>query len=208
MTETLKERIKYIRIYFKFKSRNDMAETLGIESLRLQNLEVGRAKTLLIEEAILFKTVLKINPWWVMSGQGTMLLSDESELETLYTNTEYKIKVISPDELEKKYFCLDKACLSEFEEHSSQLRALKILGDGMSPSLNEGDYVIVNANKKLGTNGIYAYLNEEKFEINRIAVRTGQTIEISYDNPAYKSYSVHKNDIDILGKVILVIARR
>lgn len=185
-----------------------MGETLGIDALRLQNLEVGRAKTLLIEEAILFKTVLKINPWWIMSGQGTMLLSDENELETLYTNAEYKIKIISSDQLEKKYFCLDKACLPEFNDHSSQLRAIKILGDGMSPSLNEGDYVVVNANKKLGTNGIYAYLVEEKFEINRIAVRTGQSVEISYDNPAYKSYSVHKNDIDILGKVILVVSRR
>ncbi len=81
-----------------------MGETLGIDALRLQNLEVGRAKTLLIEEAILFKTVLKINPWWIMSGQGRMLLSDENELETLYTNAEYKIKIISSDQLEKKYF--------------------------------------------------------------------------------------------------------
>ena len=76
MSQTLRERIQYVRKHFKFKSRNDMSVALGIDALRLQNLENGRSKNLLINEALLFKTILKVNPWWLMSGQGCMMLAE------------------------------------------------------------------------------------------------------------------------------------
>lgn len=82
MPSDLKERLEYVRKTFKFKSRNEMASTLGIENLRMQNLENGRSKHLFVEEAMLFQAVLKINPWWIMSGHGNMLLSDDKKMKS------------------------------------------------------------------------------------------------------------------------------
>ena len=207
MPTELKKRIEYVRKHFKFKSRNEMAATLGIDNLRMQNLENGRCKNLLIEEALLFKTVLKINPWWMMSGQEQMMLASEKKIETLYTDGELKIKLISPVE-GKTHVCLDTAFMPEHTITASHLRALRMHGDSMNPTLNDGDYAIVHLESELINSGIYVLLIDSQFSINRIALRVDHSIEISYDNPSYKSYCVNKNDIKIYGKVILTLSNK
>jgi len=207
VSQTLRERIQYVRKHFKFKSRNDMSVALGIDALRLQNLENGRSKNLLINEALLFKTILKVNPWWLMSGQGCMMLAEENKIETLYTESEFKIKLLGGTQ-EKSHISLDKLLLPDFKGTAQELCAMRILDDSMSPSFNEGDYAIIGASTTIDTAGVYLFLIGEKFALNRVAIRADRMLEISYDNASYKSYCANQNDIEILGKVILGISHK
>lgn len=207
MPSDLKERLQYVRKTFKFKSRNEMASTLGIENLRMQNLENGRSKHLFVEEAMLFQAVLKINPWWIMSGHGNMLLSDDKKNEILYTEAETKIKLLFPVD-GRTHIVVDKLLLSGVNSTPAELRAMTITDDSMSPSFNIGDFALIDTSKKLSLSGLYAILIGDKFAINRISVRADNQVEISYDNPSYKPYCTNKDDIDILGKIILSVSRK
>jgi len=207
LTSTLQERLQTIQNYFKFKSKNEMADTLGIDRTRMTNFANNRCKNLQVDETIRFKTILKIDPWWLISGEGKMLLSETKTVETVYTENEFKVKLVYPSE-GKEYITVDKALLPDFVKNASNLRMLKIKGDSMSPTINDGDMAFIYIGETIKNSGLYASIHGDNAVITRITLMTDNLVQISYDNPSYPSHSVNKNNLEILGKVVLLVTHK
>jgi phage repressor protein C with HTH and peptisase S24 domain len=82
---------------------------------------------------------------------------------------------------------------------------IRIQGDSMSPTLLDGDVVLVNHNIQAvgAAGGIYAITFQDEIIIKRInkVFPTGQ-LKIQSDNPSYESFIVDPAQIIINGKVI------
>ena len=197
------DRIKLIRKHFDF-TQSELAMHLGLDPQRMQNLESGRVKNLSAEETCLFEIKLKVSGWWVFTGIGEMLLSSDSNVQTLYTNNEHLIKII-PGSQEQKMLCVDTDFFRNNKTSYSMLRAIKMIGDSMQPTLQNGDWLIVDTSKIASINGLYVVMINEEFFIHRLTFLHDGTIELSSDNLAYKSQTINKETIQIIGIATLII---
>lgn len=84
----------------------------------------------------------------------------------------------------------------------NQLRALKIQGDSMSPSLDNSDIVIIDISDTHFIDGeIYAIIYNGVFGIKKLQ-QTEKGISIINVNPLYSSMCVKNEDIQILGRKV------
>lgn len=94
-------------------------------------------------------------------------------------------------------------------------RSLNIIGatgDSMSPTLEEGDTVIVDTSvKTLYTDAMFAFTIDNDMYIKRMQ-RVGLGIQIISDNPRYSPYMIDPRELgesfQILGKVVATIQVR
>lgn len=201
---TLGDRIKAVRARFGFLTQQKLSEELGIDSQRIQNLESGRVKHLDVDEGARFESILKVNPWWLFSGKGMMLLSEENAVSTLYLENELQIKLL-PGTTEKSCACLDKFFLPNLTTAAHNLRAIRMIGDSMVPTLNNGDCIIIDTSTKAAIDGLYVIMVEEEFSIKRLSFTLDGSIEMISDNTAYKTRTCKRDAIEIIGMAILII---
>ena len=88
-------------------------------------------------------------------------------------------------------------------------RALNIIGvsgDSMSPTLEDGDFVILDTSvNSVYTDSIFAFIFSDELFIKRIQ-RVGKSLNIISDNHLYQTYTLSPPDIEsgfkILGRVV------
>lgn len=201
----LKDRIRQVRLYFNIKNQKELAELLDVQAQKIADLESGRVSNIKVEEAIKFEVILKVNPWWLMSGQGEMLIKNSKIIQAQYAEKQICVKLLLPTLNNQIDIILDQTFLSNYIKSSSVLRALQIIGDSMSPTLNNGDFAIIDITKNAPLDGLYAIMQEEEIFIKRLNFLLDDTVQIMSDNPIYKTKTYPKNSINILGLVILQI---
>jgi phage repressor protein C with HTH and peptisase S24 domain len=86
------------------------------------------------------------------------------------------------------------------------LSIIKVEGDSMFPTLNDGDDIMVDrssVNRQV-SDGIYVLRRDDTLMVKRITVNpTKGSFDVSSDNPAYASWAdCSPRDIDILGRVV------
>ena len=86
------------------------------------------------------------------------------------------------------------------------LSIIRVKGDSMSPTLSDGDDIMVDlsaARQKL-TDGIYVLRRDDALLVKRIALHpVRNTLTIASDNPAYASWTdCDPDNVDILGRVV------
>jgi len=85
------------------------------------------------------------------------------------------------------------------------LSILTVLGDSMTPTLADGDSILVDSREKiLRREGIYVIRNDDTLSVKRISVNpTSGLLAIKSDNPFYETWPDCKpEDIDIIGRVV------
>lgn len=90
------------------------------------------------------------------------------------------------------------------------VRAIEVDGDSMRPTLNEGDFVIIEENSVFSGEGIYVLQYDGVLLVKRLQPDL-DGIEILSDNPNYKTRKFNPSDdqspFHIVGKVILKVQR-
>jgi len=82
---------------------------------------------------------------------------------------------------------------------------IRVLGDSMSPTLLDGDVVLINHNVNTVTvnGGIYAIVLGDEILIKRIEkLIPANQLKVRGDNPNYESFVVDLSQIIINGKVL------
>ena len=116
--------------------------------------------------------------------------------------TNYEIEVLDYIQIPKTFFKTPK--------NPKDLNIIQVSGDSMSPTLNDGDYIVVDTKKKGIIDGIYALnINGEVF-VKRLQFNLDGTIKIISDNPKYDPQIYNPNDdnqihFEIIGKTVLTI---
>lgn len=89
----------------------------------------------------------------------------------------------------------------------NNLYFIHALGDSMTPTLDHGDIVLVDAGiKNAMVDGIYVLRASQRLFIKRVRTRLDGAHEISSDNPNVKTVDILNgdHDVEIVGKVVWV----
>jgi phage repressor protein C with HTH and peptisase S24 domain len=86
------------------------------------------------------------------------------------------------------------------------LSIIKVEGDSMFPTLNDGDDIMVDRSlaRRRVTDGIYVLRRDDTLMVKRLTVNPSRsTFDVSSDNAAYASWpDCAPGDIDVLGRVV------
>ena len=91
----------------------------------------------------------------------------------------------------------------------AQLGIIRINGDSMTPTINSGDYAVVNIQPIYVEDGIYLIRIEDAVYCKRLQRQFG-SVRIISDNPVYSEMSVSRDDganFQIIGRVLLTMKK-
>jgi phage repressor protein C with HTH and peptisase S24 domain len=111
------------------------------------------------------------------------------------------------EELGKPYFGFDERWLKALTSTPAErLSIVKVEGDSMSPTLNQGDDILVDpgdAAERL-RDGIYVLRADDALVVKRLALHPmGRRVTVQSDNPAYPDWpDCGLDHIQVIGRVI------
>lgn len=112
-------------------------------------------------------------------------------------------------ELEAKsaQFGFDEGWLRKLTaSNASKLSIIKVTGDSMEPTLNDGDEVMVDLadGQARLRDGIYVLRMDDALNVKRVAIEPkGRQISVVSDNPSYPSWNgLERRTINIVGRVL------
>ena len=113
-----------------------------------------------------------------------------------------------PDrEIGQPYFAFDDRWLKRLTATpASQLSIVRVQGDSMAPTLNEGDDILIDTadcGERL-RDGIYVLRVDDSLVVKRLALHPqGRRVTVQSDNPAYPDWpDCSLSDIHCIGRVI------
>lgn len=111
------------------------------------------------------------------------------------------------EEFGKPYFGFDERWLKALTSSSAgKLSVVRVEGDSMSPTLGDGDDILVDLGDSVERlrDGIYVLRVEDALVVKRLALHpTGRRVTIHSDNPAYPDWpDCGIGDINCIGRVI------
>jgi phage repressor protein C with HTH and peptisase S24 domain len=196
---------------FNVTDDKEIADILGISA---QNIYDRKRRNSIPHEAII--NVLRdtdVNLEYIFYGLGnknvtpTLNLSDEKneigKVAIRYfsdVNASAGIGCLNGDYCESEVIYVDRNLLPNIT--SKRIEAIRVSGDSMTPTMNEGDMIFVDKLQHEIKNGkiFIIRMNDELF-VKRIFVSPKGYI-IKSDNTDYPQFDIKKDDIEILGQVI------
>jgi phage repressor protein C with HTH and peptisase S24 domain len=111
------------------------------------------------------------------------------------------------EELGKPYFAFQERWLKQLTSTGpSGLSIVRVDGDSMAPTLNDGDDILVDLGDCLDRlrDGIYVLRIDDAVVVKRIALHPfGRSVTVQSDNPAYPDWpDCSIEEINCIGRVI------
>ena len=105
-----------------------------------------------------------------------------------------------------------KLPLTEFKSLASgnpnNIKMLRVQGDSMQPTINEGDFVWVDvSNNFVGSDGIYLIRMATGLAVKRLQAGLSNVV-IKSDNPTYSDITAEVGELKIIGKVVHILNSR
>ena len=90
------------------------------------------------------------------------------------------------------------------------LAVVRISGDSMEPTLNNGDWVLIDrTQRRASLEGFYAFQVGEDTWIKRLTINLrDQLIRVVSDNSAYPMQDLPEEDLHIIGRAVCVVLRK
>lgn len=196
-------------------SRLDLSKRMQVADGTLGRIKYGTGNPQL-ENLIQIANFFKLQPWQLLIPNGHMLPKNFDPFATLTPKQEGK-RVRIP--LHKAFPSTDSednsvdyaAVLNHIDvtelwakKHLGceldSIRALPIISDSMSPTLNEGDLAFIDTSKiRFETDGIYLILWNGRLLLKRLTINLLKNcIEVRSDNPISPIYDIPSSQIDAL----------
>jgi len=110
------------------------------------------------------------------------------------------------DERARARMRFDPSWLRGLNLDPRQLSVIQVVGDSMSPTLDDGDDILVDRGDAAPNlrNGIYVLRLEGVLNVKRLIVdRTRRRVSVKSDNPAYTSRpTLDLSQLDVIGRVV------
>ncbi|MDL1957097.1 MAG: helix-turn-helix domain-containing protein [Candidatus Desulfofervidus auxilii] len=207
--KTLADRIKFLYKQSGL-TQDKFAKLLGIHkhtlSLYMNGNRSPRADTL---HKII--TQLNVNPNWLLMGEGIPFETPKTQSQTQYFSEEYVMiplldteiaadvadiwpseKIIDYCPFKRIWLCKEYGCN---EEKLKRFVILRCRGDSMSPTINNGEFMIVDTNLEcrieIIDDGIYIVRREDgSISVKRVLLKESDTLFCVSDNKAYKPFTI------------------
>jgi phage repressor protein C with HTH and peptisase S24 domain len=208
-------RIKHVRTTHKARkmSLREFAEPLGVapNTLTRYESEARRPDAVFLTRLC---THYRINPSWLLTGEGPMQAGDTEQLPDLEAFALIpKVRAVLSaggnafvtDETVDTYYAFRKSWIRTIAP-LDQLILLAVQGDSMEPTLKPGDLVMVDTQRnRITRTHIYALAIDDTIMVKRIQLLPGGRLQIINDNrELYDSFFVDPGheQIRILGQVV------
>lgn len=194
--ETTGDRIRAIRRSKKM-TQKEFSASLGIVQGFLCSIERGKkvpSDTLMI--AIQHR--YKINPDWLQTGTGDVTLKI-SHSSTSPVSSGIPLYKTPPNSLESISASLVREFIS-IPEITDECFAFEYIGDFMSPTIRDGDIVVIKPGSQPVSGDIILIVGQWGDSFLRRYRRRGDEVLCSADNSSYATFRPEKN-IKILGIV-------
>ena len=202
-TSTLQDRVK-LALKISGKSKTDLWKGCGVSSSTVTTWVNGRNKSIGGQNLVKAAEILGVNPHWLGSGEGDMHLTSNAQENLLLPTLIHSNQIQNTNSLELR---LNRNWISEHFGSSKieSLRLFQINDDTMSPSLINGDFVLVDTSiSSTNTDGLYVIGNDKNFLVRRIQQQANGETVIKCDNPAYEIQYIDLNQtkIRVTGRVL------
>ena len=85
---------------------------------------------------------------------------------------------------------------------------IEVIGDSMSPTIDEGDVVLVDLREgRFHHDGVYVLRTGSDLAVKRLQRQPDGALLIRSDNPAYESNTVKPDEVTLLGRVVWIGGR-
>lgn len=223
----MSDRDKMIGVRMELRmTQRQMAEVLGVSSQSLSNIEAGgrsipkSLQSLMVEK-------LNVNPSYLLTGEGPMFVGQEiavqptvptlgiyrgggmRELQETLTGklVPFLTQMVSAGpgaELQEYEDSCGLICLPEAAV-KGELRALRVKGDSMEPTLRPGDIVVCDQNGWQG-DGVYVIRDQDSAYVKRVRrIRAG--FEVISDNTVYQPWQCPSEELVLVGRVVFCVVR-
>ena len=217
----LAERLKDIR-QLNNVSQEQFASIIGVSKKAYWNYESGNRN---IPTGILLNVarLYRINPNWLFTGKGEMLLTKETiddvskaitetnaeTLEYIHINPSCGSGTICVDEPEITPITLGTELIKNVLKiaNPKNLKIFKASGDSMEPTIYNEDILIVDiGNKDYINGGIFIINKNNDFFCKRLQLKINGDLDIISDNSKYQVETIKRGndyiDLTIVGKVL------
>lgn len=200
----------YIQQYVKYRyprrlkeiDRMRLAKLLNVDDSEIMDDEVIASKTVGTPDAKLetISSIIRASS----SVDDNLVSIDVINPKSNSENTDLQKNVVGHQLLSKSVF--EDLCI----ENVNNIKIVKITNDSMAPTINIGDFVWFDTSYTTPeSDGLYLLKTGRDLCVKRIQnAPLGNVIDISGDNPQYKSYQVSdKSLIKVIGKVLFVFRK-
>lgn len=105
------------------------------------------------------------------------------------------------------YYSFHSSFISRKRGTAESMKIFEVTGDSMTPTLIDGDLIMINLTDKDVRSGyIYLLRMEEELMVKRLENRPGGVLLIRSDNPDYDDVPINKNDpsldVEVFGRMV------
>lgn len=215
------------------KSARDLAQALGISPQAVHRVIKGNSKFFNAENNERAAATLGVSAFWLATGRKEQGAHDENAGTNPHSPAETPLFVDSDSVLIHIPLLENAASMGEGEDALSvdvvaghfplspawvqqcipntATRALRFIhgrGDSMTPTIADGDIVLVDTTQRdpAAMDGVYVLRAADALYIKRVYKNLRGKLEVSSDNPAIKTVDVldGTHEVDVLGRVIWV----
>ena len=143
----------------------------------------------------------------VLGGPANAVIDGIVEIPILDIQASAGFGAVAASENAQTRFGFDEHWLRSLTSaKSASLSIVRVMGDSMEPTLNEGDEVLVDASDHASRlrDGIYILRADDTLVVKRVAIKPGgNQITIASDNPAYPTWhDMERSEVHVVGRVI------
>lgn len=143
----------------------------------------------------------------ILGGPANAVIDGMVEFPILDVQASAGFGAVAASENAQTRFGFDERWLRSLTSaKSATLSIVRVMGDSMEPTLNEGDEVLVDASDHASRlrDGIYVLRADDTLVVKRVAIKPGgNQITIASDNPAYPTWhDMERSEVHVVGRVI------
>ena len=143
----------------------------------------------------------------ILGGPANAVIDGMVEFPILDVQASAGFGAVAASENAQTRFGFDERWLRSLTSaKSATLSIVRVMGDSMEPTLDEGDEVLVDASDHASRlrDGIYVLRADDTLVVKRVAIKPGgNQITIASDNPAYPTWhDMERSEVHVVGRVI------
>jgi Predicted transcriptional regulator len=184
--------------------QGELASGVGVESSTIS--QIVNAKRLPSMEL-----AMKIADYFAISLAEFFACKDETKPDIAYVE---KVKArpragtggLETDSDHNGYYSFHTSFLARKKGNSKTMKIFEVAGDSMTPTLDDGDMIMVNTTEKdVQTGRVYLLRIGEDLMVKRLETRPGGVMMIRSDNPDYDDIPVNLHevtDVEVFGRMV------
>ena len=196
----------------------ELSKQLGITTATMSGYR--KRQSLPMEQCIKIAEKTGVSLDWLILGKGTPQTQPSSPVQDCDDQDAVWVPLydvyasagggedVWGEEIEQ-YIPFSRVWLNQQNLHSKNLVCIKVRGDSMEPTLNNGDVILVNTARQVG-DGVFVVRIGSLLRVKRLQTLLNGSLKISSDNPIYESETLNPNgdsDFAIIGECHSKIAR-